>query len=232
MRNVKRFALTALALAMVAATATAIAQPPRGEHPDGPPPPRGDERGRPDGPPPHQREGMGGDLGDRDVRELVEVLRAAKCAKALGLNKEDSFRLFQAFEERKEQADALGKEHKAAMETLKKALHSEADDATINAAVDAVIEIENRKLQGNLDTFNKVSEGFNATQRAKLFVLLNEFDDDIRRMVHQARQRSMSGRSGDREGRRDGPPPHRGPGEGPRDGNGPPPHREAPPLEQ
>ena len=227
-----------IATAMTFVAIAAFAQPP-----GGPPPPRGDgpphDGPRRDGPPPHMRgpggPGGAGELGDRDVRELVEILRAAKVSKALGLSEEESFKLFQAFEEQKGIGESLEKEIRASMEALKKAVRDEGTDEEIEALLDKTMAAELALQEHRVNAFGKLTDDFTMEQRAKFYIIMHDFDDDMRRMVHEARKRAMGdrggdgrwrGRGGDGDGRwrdgdkRDGGPPPEG---GPRPESGPPP---------
>jgi len=179
------------------------------------------------------------DLDEQDVRELVEVLRMARLSKAVGLDKEETVVLVRVYDRFKSRAGELNRERRRIMDDLKRAVRSSADDALIEQHLNELIEIDKRLFELRLKAFETISEDLTTEQRAKLYVFMREFDEELRRMVVRARRDMMRERAGnapegrrveDRE-RRNGPPPSTG--DTPRrphgDHNGPPDRGDGPP---
>lgn len=223
----------AMAMALVLAwsiTATAQDRPdnrrpeepsPSGDVPPGPPgPPRGLERG-PMGP------GGFDQMGDKDIRELIETVKMVRLSKELGLTQEQTVVLVGQYNEFKAQIEKLNQERQERLRDLKEAVRTDSDNERIQKALDALMEHDAKITETRRAAFNEVGKDLTIKQKAKLYVFLQEFDQDMRRLIQRARERgqgpAMNGPMMNRfremrEGRQGGFPPQGGPGR-----QGPPP---------
>ncbi len=198
---------------------------PGGYPPPGPPgPPRDDERG------PMGR-GDFDQMNNQDVRELIETVKMVRLTKELGLTQEQTVVLVKQYNEYKERLEKLSQRRQERLRDLKDAVHSDNDDR-IEAALKALIVQDAEIAETRRTAFNEVGKELTIKQKARLYVFLQEFDQDMRRLIQRARERGEApGMSGPmlnrmremREGRQgpfpqQGPPgrPGPGPGQGPR----------------
>jgi hypothetical protein len=183
---------------------SAWAQDEKAAKPEQPAPPK-EGKGDHDGPP--WRGGNIEDMSDKDAREMVEMYRLTKLAEILKLNDEQTVVMVKNFREMREKRENVFKERMALMQQLKDAVQNKQGDAVIEEKLTSLMETEAAYGEVRRETFKKAGEGLTAEQRAKLYVFLNEFDGDVRRMIQQVRHR----RDGDngKDGRKDG----RGPDE-------------------
>lgn len=230
MRTTISLATAVLVLALVGMV-TAGAQelpaaPPREEPaPGGYPPP---------GPPGPPREGPRGPMGrggfdqmdNQDVRELIETVKMVRLTKELGLTQEQTVVLVKQYNEYKERLERLSQRRQERLRDLKDAVHSDNNDR-IEAALKALITQDAEIAEMRRTAFNEVGKELTIKQKARLYVFLQEFDQDMRRLIQRARERGEGpGMSGPmlnrmremREGRQ-GPFPMQGmpgrPGPGP-----------------
>lgn len=205
---------------------------PGGYPPPGPPgPPRDGERG------PMGR-GDFDPMNNQDVRELIETVKMVRLTKELGLTQEQTVILVKQYNEYKERLEKLNQRRQERLRDLKDAVHSDNNDR-IEAALKALIGQDAEIADARRTAFNEVGKELTIKQKAKLYVFLQEFDQDMRRLIQRARERGEApGMSGPmlnrmremREGRQ-GPFPQQGvpgrPGPGP--GQGPRPNPEPAP---
>lgn len=210
--SMARMALVALVSAgALLAPVVSWAQP-------GPPPPdgvgwRGNGPPPPPGPHGDRRRGPGPDA---QTRELLEQVMLARVSKELSLDDEQTVIMVRRFAEHKEEMRALLRERGARMRALSAAVRGNVDAATLEEALEAVQEADARIMSLKFSTYESLGEGLTAWQRARLYLFITEFEDDMRRLVQQARDRARLGG--------EGPPPGRGPRRG-----GPPPEGDAAP---
>ena len=151
--------------------------------------------------------GAPGDIEDRDTSELIEAVMAARLAKALGLNDEQTVLMVRRFGEFRGELNSLRRRRHELLKQLKDAVHNEAAEAEIDTALKNLVEHDAKLAKYKFGAFQKASEDLAVTQRAKLYVFLNEFETDMRRLIQRARERG--GRWGSRF-RDEGPPEYRG----------------------
>jgi len=157
------------------------------------------------GPPPGA--GAPGDIEDRDTSELLEAVMAARLAKALGLNDEQTVVTVRRFGEYKEELRGLRRGRHELLKQLTAAIQDEVPEAELETALKNLVEHDTKLAQYRFGVFEKASEGLSVAQRAKLYVFLNDFESDMRRLVQRARERG--GRWGARF-RDEGPPEYQG----------------------
>ncbi len=127
---------------------------------------------------------------DHDAREMVEVILAARLAKELGLNDEQTVLMLRRFSSYREQVNALRKDRQDRLKALKASVKSGESDELITAKLNDLMDQDVKMAEFRKMAYEKASEGLTATQRAKLYVFVNEFEGDMRKLVQQARERS------------------------------------------
>ena len=165
---------------------------------------------------PREGRGPGGPMGgfdDQETREVIETVMMVRMSKELNLDDEQTVLLIRRIEGFKEKQQELKKKHQELAEELREAVKSDASDSAIRAKLDALINHDRTMTAAKFDLFDEVTQGLDDTQRAKMYVFMQDFEDHMRRLIHRAQQR---GRGGMQQG---GPPDGMQRG-GPPDGDG------------
>ncbi len=178
--------LVVLVSCLAVAAPLALAQP----EPGRPGPPSWGPRG---GGPMHGmgpgRMGPMGDLGSQDVRELVETVMLARMSRELELDDEQAVLLIRRFEDTKERIAELSEERSEAMEELRASIRDEEAEGVIGEKFERLVGLDTELAEAKLKAVTEVGEGFTVTQRAKLYVFVQEFDGEMRGLVDRARKR-------------------------------------------
>jgi len=127
-------------------------------------------------------------MAGRDTSELLEAVMAARLAKTLGLNDEQTVLMVRRFAEYKEETTRLKRRRNELLKELKGVVHSQAAEGDIDTALKGLVEHDAKLAKFKFDAFQKASEDLSVTQRAKLYVFLNDFETDMRRLIQRARE--------------------------------------------
>jgi len=163
--------------------------------PAGPPPDNGPMQNLP---------GRGGPLGpewmDRDAREVVEAVMIARLSKQLNLNDEQTVLMMRRFDEMKGQIDEMKEKRMQLVRDLEEKVNSGAADDTIEQALKQLVECDKAMATLRADVTERAGEGLAVRQRAKLYLIAGDFENDMRRLVNHARVRAAYGKGGLRGG--------------------------------
>jgi hypothetical protein len=140
----------------------------------------------------------------RDPRQTVETVMMVRLTEELQLNDEQTVVMVRRLRELREDLVALKRERGVHVRALKQALEEQAPDAAISASLDTLLAHDRRLETFKQDKLAMLSEGLTASQRARLYVFLNEFEDDMRQLVNRAQERAKEWRRRDGEWRRPG----------------------------
>lgn len=203
--TISRVIAALVALGLTAALGLVFAQEPhRGPRGDGPRP-----EGGPMGSPENRWGGPGGEF-------FAEVMMA-RLSRELELSDEQTVLMVRRFTELRDQTRELRRSRALLMRELEESLRKSAPDPEALkglmekiTGIDEQVYLERRKL------FEAMSQELDEVKRARLYLFLDRFEMDMRRMIGEARERHK-GRPG---GRPDGPPREE---EGPEGRPGPPP---------
>ncbi|MBI4557421.1 MAG: hypothetical protein HY706_07555 [Candidatus Hydrogenedentes bacterium] len=167
---------------------------------DPPPPPPGENPGfaPPEGPVPrdmHKPFAPPGHEGwkDGDIKEMIEKLWMVRLTEQLGLNDEQTVLVIRRAKDHREQLRKLAEQRQQLLRELKESVRAGGPEADIQNKLEALAQHDRESVERRWRAFEATAEGLNATQRAKLYVFISEFDNDMRRLVQKARER-MSGR--------------------------------------
>jgi hypothetical protein len=181
---------------------------------EGPPPPPEGGGWRDGGPPPGGPGGRrgGGPGPDAHTRELLEQVMLARLSKELTLDDEQTVLLVRRFAEYKDEMRTLQRDRAGRLRALDEAVRGNADADAVEEALEAVLASDARLTDLKSAAYASLGEGLTAWQRGRLYLFINEFEDDMRRLVQQARDRARMGGEGPgmRGPRRGGPPPQGG----------------------
>lgn len=181
-------------------------------------------------PPEHRRDRiLDAAASERDAREMVEVVMMVRLSKELGLSEEETVLLVRRMSEFRDDVQKAQRRRRELMDAIRKAIAEGAEDEAILAHLDELKSIDRRLNNIKLEAHDKLAEGLTVQQQARLYLFLQDFDENMRRMVQRVRERSRmlqggpsAGRDGMpprrimRDGRPDSPPPPRDRGDRPR----------------
>lgn len=136
----------------------------------------------------------------REVQELVETIMAARLAKELGLNDEQTVVMVRRLAEFRDEMNALKRKRAGLLKTLKAAIRDEEPDETITAKLDELMAHDMKLLKFRKGAYDKVGPELSAAQKARLYVFLADFETEMRQLIQHVRERS-----GKRQGMFDGP---------------------------
>ena len=148
-----------------------------------PPGPSGDAQIREESPAPESEE---------DVRELVESIRMAKLSREVGLTEEQTVLLMRRYHETRDLVGRLTKKRIEQLKDLREAVAEEASDDLLIPLLEQIRATDMELMRVHKEAVAQASEGLTVTQQAKLYVFMNTFDHDMRRLVERVR-RSRSG---------------------------------------
>jgi len=148
------------------------------ESPDGAPSP-GEA---PAGPPPERP------LADPEMRELIETVRMVHLSRKLGLNSEETVEMVRLFDRAREHAAKLNRERQEEMGHLKEALRNGAAEERIQASLDRLIDLDKQIAGLRQRAFEEAGKNLDTRRRARLYILIQEFDADMRRLIDSVRQ--------------------------------------------
>lgn len=136
------------------------------------------------------------DWKNKDVRELIEMARLAKLTREAGLNDEQTILLIRRYEEVKEQTAALGKERAEATANLRKVVESNASDEEAEKALEILRDVDRRFAEMRIGAIERFGEGLTPMQRAKMCLGMQDFRQDMMKMIDHARERRQSADGG------------------------------------
>ncbi|MDX9971702.1 MAG: hypothetical protein RBU21_01800 [FCB group bacterium] len=140
-------------------------------------------------PPPAPRESAD-PLEEKDLRQLVETVKMVRLSQQLGLNDEQTVIMMRMYDRYREHNAQLKREQQQLLRQLKEVTKAGKPDAEIEAALQKLLEQDRKIADSRNKALEYAGKDLNATQRAKLYVFLSEFEEDMRRLIQRARQAS------------------------------------------
>jgi Spy/CpxP family protein refolding chaperone len=125
---------------------------------------------------------------DKDVRQLVHIVMMARLAQELNLSDEDTVKLVRRFEEHRVKIEQNANERRRATEDLKTAIKDNAGDDAMKQKLDAVKKLDEQQVELRRNAVNDVSIDLTPRQQAQLYIFINDFENNVRRMIHRARE--------------------------------------------
>ena len=150
-----------------------------------------------------------------EAREVVEIVMFVRLAQELELSEDETVLLVRRMSEFRKEMARMHKKQRELRKDLREAYGAKAGEEELLAKLTKLREHDRRLNNLKLDLHAELSEGYDARTQARLYLFLQEFDESMRRMVQNVRERAR-GMQGGRGGR--GP---EGVGRGPMRGNPP-----------
>ncbi len=148
-------------------------------------------------PPPAPRPG----LSDAEINELIQTVMAARLAKELGLNDEQTVLMVRRLSELREQTNLARKKRQEAIRDLRAAIKAGRPDAEIQEKLDNLMAVDQEMFNLRRNAYARAADGLSLVQRAKLYVFFSDFPEEMRKLAQRARQKARALTDPD------GPPP-------------------------
>jgi hypothetical protein len=148
----------------------------------------------------------GEDLRELEIPEIIELVRAWRMIKEVGLTEEESARFLDLRRKRREKRAELAEQRRQAQDELRKLVDDpQSTDDAIATQLKALETIEERRAALRRQRERTTAEGLSVRQRAKLKLFRYHFDRHVReRLIQHIEERRERGREGrPRERRRD-----------------------------
>lgn len=124
-----------------------------------------------------------------DIQQLVELVMMVRLSQELDLSEERTVVMVRRFQDFKERQKEVSVKRQQAAKDLKEAIKTQASDDVIKGKLDALMAMDNELVAMRKKAFEEVSSDLTTVQRAKLYVFLQEFEGQMRRLIEKARQR-------------------------------------------
>ncbi|MDZ4859208.1 MAG: hypothetical protein SGI88_09485 [Candidatus Hydrogenedentes bacterium] len=178
----KVIACVRLALAgLCVMTATAFADPEQRPKPDTPQYEENSRRERSDS----------NSMSDEEIREFVSTIMMVRISRDLKLNDEQTVLLVRHLQEMRDEMHTLFRERDHVFKEMKElAGKPEATDAELTGKLGELRLLDEKRSQAKSDVFDRASEKMTVRQKAKLYVTLQEFEWQMRRLVQRVKEMS------------------------------------------
>ncbi len=141
----------------------------------------------------------GADAGN--IKQLVMDVLTVRLARELALNDEQTILMAKRFTDYRAQLEAFKKERQELTKTLRSSVSAKEPDAQIETKLEALTAQDAKIAEYKKSLYDSASAGLSTAQRAKLYVFLSDFENDMRKLIQKAREKS-----GQRPNRLGGPP--------------------------
>lgn len=125
-----------------------------------------------------------------NTRELLEQVMVARLSKELALDDEQTVLLVRAFTDLRDRISEFRKQRSQLINKLKSQLRDGKDDAGIEASLEAVLAHDEKVSKARREIFERVGADLTPWQRAKLYVFMNDFEMDIKKLLKRAQERA------------------------------------------
>jgi len=145
---------------------------------------------------------------DEGTREMLEQVLMARLSKELALDDEQTVLLVRRFAEQRERMRDLRAQRGELVRELKAAVRTSKDGPSIEARLEAVIAQDQQIAAAQKDSLDLLGGDLTAWQRARLYLFIGEFQNEMRQLLYKARERGRGPRDIDqglRGGRARGP---------------------------
>ncbi|HRI87140.1 MAG TPA: hypothetical protein PLJ47_07620 [Candidatus Hydrogenedentes bacterium] len=177
-------------LAIAAIALPVFAQPEGGPPP--PPGPREEGGPRPPRPDDHRRDGNRPDsnsMSDDEIHELVSTIIMVRISRNLELNDEQTVLLVRNLQDMREKISGLYRERERTYKEMRAlSENTEATDEELSAKLEQMMELDQKRSDIKREVFEQTAEGMSVKQKAKLYVTLQEFEWQMRRLVQRAKE--------------------------------------------
>lgn len=124
----------------------------------------------------------------RELMRLLTQVMVARLSMDLGLNDEQTILMTRRLTEYREALQELRQQHVKLGRELREALEAKAEESVITERLNAVLAADEKMAAARRERFEAAAAALTPAQRAKLYVFVADFDNQLRRMVEQAKE--------------------------------------------
>ncbi|MBM3288763.1 MAG: hypothetical protein FJY92_01290 [Candidatus Hydrogenedentes bacterium] len=137
---------------------------------------------------PARHDGPGGIL-DEDLRDLVSTIFMVRVSRNLELSDEQTVVMVRHMQEMRDEMSGLYNQREDVVRSLRGLVEKDGvSDADIDAKLNELMTIDQKRIEAKKSAFDKISEGLTAKQKAKLYVTLQDFENQMRKMMARAKE--------------------------------------------
>ncbi len=128
-----------------------------------------------------------------EVRELLEQVMMARLSRKLELSDEETVLLVRKFSEYRERMREMNQQRRELLRIVEQKVRTGADDTQVQAALGRLRAHDKAMAGLQQAVFDEAAASLTAAQQAKLYVFLGDFEQEVQRLIQQARERFRSG---------------------------------------
>jgi hypothetical protein len=126
---------------------------------------------------------------EEDLREMVSTILMVRVSRSLELSDEQTVVMVKHMQEMRDELTKIYSERDEMTKALRELSEKEgASDDEISAKLQGLMEVDQKRAQAKRSTFEKVSAGLTPKQKAKLYLTLQEFEGQMRKMMVRAKE--------------------------------------------
>lgn len=125
-----------------------------------------------------------------NTKQLVMDVLTVRLARELALNDEQTVVMAKRFTDYRAKLESLKKERQEQVKALRASISAAEPDAQIEAKLKALSKQDTKITEYKKNLYDSASEGLSIAQRARLYVFLSDFENDMRKLIQKAREQS------------------------------------------
>ena len=139
-------------------------------------------------------------LEDKTTKELISAVIMGRLAKELDLKPEETALMVQSFETFKDKVQNIKRQRAEMVKELKAAVAANVSDEEISTKLERLIELDKKIADSRLEFFRANSQNLPPSKKAKLYFFAGEFENDMKKLMMNARERKMQQMRGEKAG--------------------------------
>lgn len=132
-----------------------------------------------------------------ESRQLLEEVLIARLTSELALDDAQTVLLVRHLTAYRDRMIALRRERAEKMRALRKAVRESQDESAISAMLAEVTAVQDKYVAARKDILEFDGFEMTAWQKARLLIFLNDFENDMRKLLRRAQARRSTAGSGD-----------------------------------
>lgn len=126
---------------------------------------------------------------DEDIRELVTTILMVRMTRSLELTDEQTILMVRHMEELRDAMSKVGHERDTVMKELRDVVAKDGvTDAEIDAKLKQLVALDEKRSNLRHEAFEKAGANLSPKQQAKLYINLQDFEGQMRRLIQRAKE--------------------------------------------
>jgi hypothetical protein len=125
---------------------------------------------------------------EQEIREMITTVMMARMSRELELTDEQTVVMVRDFADLRDSLSRLSDERHDLIETLRDKVDSDAPDAEIEPLLGTLMAVDEERDTVRRETFEKAGAGLTISQRAKLYIFVQDFEWHMRKLIMKARE--------------------------------------------